>query len=428
VTLRAVRDGLLVSLVALIIGLSVAFGSRLVLVILGLVSLTAVFIPQRAFRAVAPFAIGLLFIMMSSSFLEDTERSFRSIALRILGIGTIILVGIMVSNRNLNVHSTPQGAGTLTNTKWLATLTGGIALFILGAYGAHGKWDEFVLFGVGLAAVAVAARTTALRVPYTVLRSSVVAVLVLTVAFSLLAGVGAPGEAVEQDRLRGVTANANTLGFFAFLLGGVALVLPMRKRWRAVLLVLATSAIVWSSSRASLLALALTAIIALVGQKSVAGWLSALSAAAAAITLSLVRPDILPIFDSIGRTDNSRQVSFTSALDLFHSSPLIGVGAGAEEFQIASSPFRAIAYAGVVGVAAILIIWVGLVQSTRKAPVAIAGFVMASLVHSIFEGWLLSPISPLLLIFLLVLIMLVRGDVSRRPAPARSVDSQTASF
>lgn len=132
---------------------------------------------------------------------------------------------------------------------------------------------------------------------------------------------------------------------------------------------------------------------------------------------SLVWPNSFSILDGFFRGDNSRALTITGAFDAFRSSPLIGIGMANEEFEIASSPLRALAYAGIGGLVAVLFMWTAFLWHSRTAGLPAVGFTLAAVVHSLFEGWLLSPVSPLLLTFVLVWVVVVKPETRHSRSP-----------
>lgn len=405
-TVGAVSVGLAVLYATLFVDLRL--GLILVAVLLVIVSLT--------FRPTVRYSLGyaagcLLIIAASSTAVSSLEGSSAiSVALRVAGFGVIVL---LASRPGLKP---PTRLGRPAGRTWALVLGASLGGYFLIGAGFHGQVLTFVSYSAGLALLLVTVlRTQASADPD--LRRGLVLALGLLVSTSLLYGLGVPSAGYENGRLRGFMENANTLGFFAYLLGAAALTLVQRLRWRSALLALAFIALILTASRASALALFLvvTVIILKRGLLSTIGVVVGSGVIVALVYA--VDPSIFDPLSSLLRFNDSRSDSTATAIDAFFTSPLIGVGVGNESSIIASSPFRALAQAGLVGGAAVVAMWlVLLVDGARGGATAIA-LAISAVVHSVFEGWLLSPISPLLAIFLLLWIA-VRTDARPQPVGA----------
>ncbi|TFC94703.1 hypothetical protein E3T28_14510 [Cryobacterium sinapicolor] len=375
-------------------------------------------------RAWAPYAAGVLFILLSASVF--TTSTAVSVSLRVVGIGFLCLSGLVqVFGRSSFVTDKKMNAAALRS--WLPSVVGSLLVFLLLAAAFHGQWIQFILYGFGLILLAIAVVVTAVAVPREIVTVSVIFALGFLVIASFVYGLTTPEVAVAGVRLRGLTPNANTLGFYTFLLGSLAMIVVPRLWTKLILLFFVGAVLLWTSSRASLLALAIVVFFVVLSRLSVTVVLAVLGAAGAAAVAAMVSPNALSILDGVFRGDKSRSVTLTGALDAFRSSPLVGIGLANEKSEIASSPLRALAYAGFGGLIAVLVIWVALIWHARTAGVQAVGFSLAAVVHSSFEGWLLSPVSPLLLIFVLVWWVIVRPAAVSHDGRAENLGSRTLS-
>ena len=356
-------------------------------------------------RAWSPYAAGVLLILASASVAAPSTAV--SVAFRVVGIGFLCLSGAnQVFGRTK--FASDKKAKDASVRSWLSLVVGAHLAFLLLAAAFHGQWVEFILYGFGLTLLAIAVIVTSVAVPREIVTVSVLFSLGFVVIASFAYGLTTPEAAVAGIRLRGLTANANTLGFYAFLLGSLALIVVRHSGLRITLLFFSGSVLLWTSSRASILAFAIVVLFVVLSRLSVTVVLAVLGATVAAAVAALTSPNAFSILDGVFRGDESRALSLTGAINAFRSSPLVGIGLANEDFEIASSPLRALAYAGIGGLLAVSVMWGAFIWHARTAGIQAVGFTAAAVVHSCFEGWLLSPISPLLLIFILVWWVIVR--------------------
>ncbi|WP_146069100.1 hypothetical protein [Cryobacterium sp. M23] len=358
-------------------------------------------------RALAPFTFGVLFILSSST--AFTVSPATSVLFRILGISLLCLCSLQ---RPSNVTGVPPDSkrNFAELRVWLPWVVGSLLAFLLLGFAFHGQAANFIFYGIGLVMLALAVVATAVAVPRRIVTIALVLALGITVVGSLISGLVIPEVAIAGGRLRGLTSNANLLGFYAFLLGSLAIVVIRHIGLKMVILALAGVCVVWTSSRGSALALAILLIFLVMKKLTATGFLVMTGLLALGFIVALALPQSLSVLDGLLRVTYSRAETFEIAIELFRSSPLIGIGVGNEEVEIASSPMRALATAGVGGLIAVIVMWVALLSYSRKAGLLGVGFTLAAVVHSFFEGWLLSPTSPLLIVFVLVWWVVVRHD------------------
>lgn len=353
--------------------------------------------------------IGVLLITVASSWAVD-ENSSLSVVARVLGAAAFALAAVVGSR---------AGAGTRMKRWGLAFLVP-IAMFITFATLPHGQIQDFVAYGIGLLTLAVMIISLP-RVPLDDLRSGARAALLIIMISSLVAGALIPGEALEGGRLRGIFENANSLGFFAFLAIAAALFLRGRRFWTITLMASGVVALVLTGSRASLLAVLICLAGWVVSRLIWVGWALLITGLAFGDRAVGWASSLSPELELLLRNNNSRDGSVQTALADWSSSPLFGVGLGQESGIIASTPLRALAQGGSLGFAAIVLLWtVLLVMALRSSP-SLTWFTLAAIAHSLFEGWMLSPISPLLMVFVVLWWSLYGGG---RLAPNVEADFQ----
>lgn len=348
-------------------------------------------------RELAPYTIGVLLVLASSSSMVPSTAV--SVIVRVFGIGLLCAASLQWVKPGLYVRfNLHQKASELR--LWLPSVVGSLLLFLVLAAGFHGQWSNFVLYGIGLVIVVGAVVSTAVTVPSAIVTKAVIFALGVMIAGSLVFGIVVPGEGIFAGRLRGLTPNANTLGFYAFLLGALALVVVRHVGVKILLFSISIAVVLWSSSRASALALVIVVLTVLLSRRSSTTALLLASLIGTGVLVMIAWPQSLSILDGVTRVNDSRAGSFDVAVASFRSSPWIGVGMGNEQFEIASSPMRALGTAGIGGLIAVFVMWLAFFGYSTRFGFEAAGFTLAAIVHSLFEGWLLSPVGPQLLIFI----------------------------
>ncbi|MDY0946745.1 hypothetical protein SOM11_12185 [Frigoribacterium sp. CFBP9039] len=327
-----------------------------------------------------------------------------SVALRVGGFAIITVLALR--------HSSPAHSETeQTSKSWVYVFGASLALYFVVGAAFHAQITTFILYMIGLVLLVVAA-TASVSATDQDLRKGVVWALGALLVSSLALGALVPALGFEGGRLRGVLENANTLGFFAFLLGCAALTIVDSPRWRVALLLLSGIILVLSASRASSLALAIVVLLLVLRRGFARSIIIAVSGVLVLGVVLLLNPSLLDPFANLLRMNDSRSDSTATALRAFETSPLIGIGVGNESSIIASSPFRALAQAGIFGLVAVISMWIILLIQGLKSGYKTVTVAIAAIVHSVFEGWLLSPVSPLLAIFMFFWIVVANREKS----------------
>lgn len=335
------------------------------------------------------FGIGVLLMLAPVS--QVGEGAFGVLA-RLFGLVAILLACILSRDRakvSLRTVSATRG--------FVAGLTAPLFIYLLIATVGHGLFQDFVLYLAGFIVLLLPLILGFVHVPADRLLRAVLGALIVTVVGSLAVGVLVPSIGIAGQRLRGVLNNANALGFMALILAGTALLVYVR--FRLVYVTLALLVIVWSGSRASALAFGVLLTLYLLHRKKY-GALGAVALGSLAVfVLHSYEIILIEPIDLLFRQTQSRSSSITSAVADFRNEPLLGVGYGQESGGIHSSPLRALSTGGVFGLLAVLLQGVLLVRYSLAAGINCSIFVIGALVHSLFEGWLLSSVSPLLFVF-----------------------------
>ena len=284
----------------------------------------------------------------------------------------------------------------------------GYLLYALPSTLPHGLVDLF--FQHLSALVMLVALISALwTCPTRPLRDATVFLLLFLLLGSATLWITQPELAVVQGRLRGLTANANTLGFYAFV--AVAVFAAQRATKSAILLTFgALIILVFTGSRTSAVAtLCVLVLYALFGCRPARRVLVAM-----ALTLGLFRlawPAALnTVSEALLRADSSRLGSFQVALEAQQTTSSFGVGAGREADEVASSPLRAYVHGGDIALIGMLLMWSSLLWLGGRSNRNAGAFALAAILHSIGEGWLLSAAGPMMIVFVLAFITLVRSS------------------
>lgn len=260
----------------------------------------------------------------------------------------------------------------------------------------HGQWNDAAVFLLGGFLYLVTFRLWS-RLSQG-LKPALVGVLFSAVAISLLLATVAPSLAVEGARVRGVFENANGFGFICFIAGSLALLGRLRRMPAVVLFALSLTGIALAASRASLLALGIVFVLHFLKRRPLSSILSGL-------VLALVAESGYFLFDNaflnegVLRTNNSRADGLDVAISDAQTSFWIGVGMNNESSIIASTPLRALSNGGLIGLFIVIALYASVLWMVTARYKRVLPFVLAAIVHSLFEGWFLSTLSPLLLLF-----------------------------
>lgn len=232
--------------------------------------------------------------------------------------------------------------------------------------------------------------------------------LLLILIASLTLYIVQPAVAVENARLRGVVENANGLGFAAFCFGALTLAVKIPTTLRVLAVMATLSTLLLSGSRASAVALAIFIFAS-----------SILGSKRSQKALMLVLPATLILWLSfpsqftnatLFRTIDTRSGGYETMRMAMTESPWIGVGSQASENFVAGSIFAIGIWGGLLGILGLLTMYLGVLRMGLDSKPMGFAFVLAGLFHSLFESWMLSFSSPMLLIFFMVAICCIHSD------------------
>lgn len=206
-------------------------------------------------------------------------------------------------------------------------------------------------------------------------------------------------------RARGIFYNANSLGIVCLL----ALAISMwygYKLWIPLAIPL-LGIMTLTASRASFLSAIVAIVVATIPRMKPAYKFTLIAFATISAypafrwaTAQIVSLDASE--DSLLRTNNSRDTTWSAILDVIDKNPLIGVGYDAGPPMIANSYLKLVAEFGIIASAAGVALVISYLVWAR-ADTTLFAFALAGCVNGIFEDWLLTAGAPYLLIFLMIL-------------------------
>ncbi|GIJ77675.1 hypothetical protein SAMN05443287_101662 [Micromonospora phaseoli] len=372
--------------------------------------------------ATATVSISVLLLLSSSTSFDPGDNAGLSAAVRIASV--LLLARFMWSSVAAQVRAEEVSVLDRCN-RFVGVLAAAIFAYLAYATLGHGMYLEPLLYGAGVLLAVVYGKTLAQRIAGPDLRNGILLALLVAVLGSVALGLVGAGDSIIGDRLRGIAGNPNLLGFYTILV--LALLLSYRRLglWMLPLGAVTIAALVWSGSRAALVAAVLVVTMNFALRQSPLRTLWILLGATT-LVLALINPDWMTGIDlPIFRTNNSRQSSYEYTLQVLADTRWHGVGFKAEATEVASTPLRALTHAGLVGGAAVLMMYAVILYYSAKIGRRTLVFGGAMVVHSLFEGWLLSPVGPMTMCFVATWCALAKcearsstpGQEARSPVP-----------
>jgi hypothetical protein len=359
--------------------------------------------------------------MTSSTYLERGGATGLSEATRL---------GAVVVACRLTWRSTPTLDGEPAHTPGgraqylVPVLAVAMTVFLGVATLAHGKVSAYPPYLLGAVLMVLYARLLGRYATGRDLCQGALIALGSVVASAVVVAAVLPQVRGGGGRVRGLTSNANLLGFYCALFVTILLLRPAGRRFMTVLgLVLGGGVLVLTGSRASLVVVVVVLLFVLGRHRDV--WLRVLAVAGGvSVATALVAfPSLMVDNDAlILRQGNSRAESLDYALQSLQQHPWSGIGLDNELVQVASTPLRAITQAGLLGGLAVAVIYLAILVFSIRAGRGTVGFGIAMIVHSLFEGWLLSPVGPLALTFVVVWTAIAAPETTsmrESPVPSR---------
>lgn len=343
------------------------------------------------------FAVGLaavLLVLSSASF--DVLSSF-SLALR---MGALGIIWIWVFSRRLLGPRARQ-----PNTLHLIELwpfVFGFALLVGAATIPHGDYGSFALELSSTAVLILFAYALVHEFSARDARVGLINALATMITLSLLLAAAVPSIALEKGRLRGVTENANFLGFLALLLILVCLSHASKPVLFVVPVVLALAALIWSASRTSALALTVAvAIYSIQGNRRARMLL--LCFTVISLFLLLAPPSVIGSVELL-RMNNSRSGGFEDALRILSGTDrLFGMGIDYERVPTAGSLPRAAVTGGLLALAGLCLMYFTMFRLGKQRPERLP-IVAALATSSLGESWMLSAVGPMMLLSVFVVL------------------------
>lgn len=356
-----------------------------------------------------PVFFSVCFFLLASSSFAALEP--YSVLLRVLGAALLIIP--VLWRKHLSERASPRKF-----FKAFLMIGIGFAIYLTTSTLLHGNLQAFVFGFISFVLVSVLTHTLLYYYPPAQILGGAYAALLLVCVVSVVAYRWWPSVAIEESRLRGVIENANGLGFAAFALGSVSL-LGRPGRWQFVIgLGISIVVLFLTGSRASALVLALLIIGCALGGLKRAKILTTLALLIGSVTW-LVAPNVFAE-TLLFRTTDSRATVLETMRQTMATSFWTGVGELPSETMIAGSPFAAGITGGTWGLIGLGLMYLGLLVGFVSSRPRALIFVLAGVVHSGFENWMLSFSAPMLLIFFVVLIGFVKTDSIGRRTSTRT--------
>lgn len=340
--------------------------------------------------------IFITLLLLSLPFTVATEylSSITLVMVRALPIITILLTHLIAPLKNRRIA---------VANRIILTIYIPVIAFAIVATVPNTQWIDGLVYILGGLLFLMTLLSYSIQI---VNRSSIVcAYFIGIISISLIVAILFPSVGIEAGRVRGVFENANGLGFISFIGGSFAVYSNLGKIPKIVLMLVAPAAIAFAASRASMLALGIVLLIYFVRTRPL------LSSILISIILLYVATgpkflDIPFLKEGILRTNDSRAAGEDVAYLDWNSNYWFGVGLGNESDIIASTPFRALSNGGIIGLLIIITLYILLIVMTFIHYRNLFPFTLAAITHSLFEGWFLSSVSPLLAIFTITFIVL----------------------
>lgn len=356
-------------------------------------------------------SLSVIFVVLSSTYLDKSSEgsSLTSVAARVAAL--IVIWRLSWRGRTVEVGP-PQSLARRSLGTFAFSLLACMLLYLVFATIWHGQIRDFVLYltGCGLA-LAYAILLLKYVAPEDLMRG-VGNGLALVVAVSLVMLVLVPDDALLGERLQGLASNPNSLGFYCAILIAILLFGARSQLFICATGLASLYALTLTASRASLILVVLLLAGWLALRRTAAGRLLAALALLGAWLIYSVFPSLLVSDNSeILRTENSRELSWEYTQSVLRDRPFTGIGFGHEVVEVASSPLRALVHGGYWGGLAVLAMYVVIVFYSWGAGGRTVAFGVAVMVHSFFEGWLLSPVGPMFLLFIVAWHAIAKTDV-----------------
>ncbi|MGC5030582.1 hypothetical protein [Micromonospora sp. DT229] len=368
-------------------------------------------------------AISIGLVLCSSTYVERSTNTGFSEVVRVAGV--LVLARFIWSAAGQDHSEDPALAARCG--RFVRVLAATIVAYLAFATIGHGMYQELLLYSAGAVLTVVYGSLIARRISGPQIRAGILIALVLAISGSVVFGIVRAGDGILGERLRGLVSSPNLLGFYAVMVFALLLSYRTFRLWMLPVGAVTGAALVWTASRSSLIAtvLLVTAHLALRRSRLRALWILL---GATGLVLLLSNPAWMTDSDlAILRFNNSRHDSYAYTMTVLADSGWRGIGFGNELVQVASTPLRALVHAGLAGGLLVAAMYAVIVYYSAKVGRQTLLFGGVMVVHSLSEGWLLSPVGPMTMCFVAVWCALAKCETpppsvprhaARTPMPA----------
>lgn len=349
------------------------------------------------------FGLAVFCLMMSGSSVVETSN-VAGIGFRIEAV--LLLAGLLILRRpnapRFHLHSKMSVPLLLFVTAlWLTVMAASVP---------HSDWSMAANASLGALAISLLVIAPTRVLTRTQFQHSVIMVLMLFLLFSVLVATVFPSVGFQATRMRGLTENANLLGFYILLTVTVSILVEQRKRMILLVLAVTFPSLILTGSRTSVIALLVVMALGVMGRT---GYMSAVARFMPLIFVAFLfwgRESPTGVA-SLLRTDNSRSPSWEEAVWVYRHSPLFGVGLGKGDVEVASSPLRAFVAGGSVGLAFLIFGCALLLIASWRLGWGSFTLTVGALTHSLGESWLVSLTGPMVQMFVLTWITVSANEI-----------------
>ena len=358
------------------------------------------------------FAVAVVLLLMSGG----EYGSSIAILLRIAALLLLAWIVLLPGGSRAPAHEPIESPPIVRRMAVVNNLATGIWLLLVVISVAHGELSLILDASVGLLMLLVFSRVLTVMDQAT-LRRSLQVVLCLYVVVSFILWFLDPGQAVVQDRLRGLAGNANLFAFYCLLLFALAVLRNRHSVFDFLAIALSLVGVVASGSRASAVAFIVLLLSAtLLGIKPARRILILFAACLGAIVIAN-RHILAGALGGLDRSLGTRSDALGVAEYVASSSPWIGVGAGGLSTYVHSTPLSVFSMGGVLGVVILGFVALRLLKDAVAISLGHLAMVVAALTHSLAESWLVSTTGPMIAVFSVT--MLALSSVPSERALAR---------
>lgn len=357
------------------------------------------------------FAAGLLILSAHTEFLGEAAGNGTR------GVGLVLLTLFVLLNQRAERKPPAHLLFVLT---WFGSLVYGLT-FIASPEGILGlaAGGAFILSATLLGLLVG-------RDNFASLASSAINALACVTVVSVVMYAVVPTIAIHGgSRLRGVFANANTMGFFCALLL-VLIFAGYPVVCRNAVALFSVSGLLLSGSRASLIAVLLASLVLASFYISRGHFLRVLYFLIGSAVFGGAVLYFSGTADMLFRTNNSRDTGEDYVFRYLDLKLFGGVGYGGELVEIASTPLRWLAQGGFFVAGLVVLAYLVLLVLASRIGSRTAALVIFGVVNSLFEGWYFAGVSGVFMYYWIAVFAISRTEFENdrvRAADEQKVDS-----